>query len=242
MLVAASIAAIPMLHLGHKLVLWFIIGIGLVAIQLFSVTSIIWTLYFYFSMVIVMGVIQYQLDILLRKQYKAELFETEKANIDQLTGMSNRHSFDRHCKALIKKLKPSQYLALAMIDVDFFKKYNDNYGHLEGDNVLVEVANRLKNCGADIAVRFGGEEFILVKTVEENELDWLSDLPERFANVSIPHEFSSFKRITVSTGIAFDKFCEDRPSIKTLLANADTAMYQSKGAGRNKTTRIVISC
>nr|WP_252730028.1 diguanylate cyclase [Pseudoalteromonas tetraodonis] len=57
--------------------------------------------------------------------------------------MHNRHSFDRRCKALINKLAPSQYLGLAMIDVDYFKNYNDNYGHLEGDNVLVAVANRL---------------------------------------------------------------------------------------------------
>ena len=241
MLVAAAFVAIPMLHLGHKLVLWSIIGVSLILIQLLSSTSIVWTLYFYFSMVIVMGIIQYQLDILLRKQYKAELFETEKANIDPLTGMRNRHSFDRHCKALIKKLKPNQYLALAMIDVDYFKKYNDNYGHLEGDNVLVEVANRLKSCGADIVVRFGGEEFILVKTLEDNELYWLSDLPERFANTPIAHDFSSFERITVSTGVALGKFITKRPSMNTLLATADAAMYKSKHAGRNKTTIEVIN-
>jgi diguanylate cyclase (GGDEF)-like protein len=240
MLVAAAFVAIPMLHLGHKLVLWSIIAIGLLVIELYSSISIIWTLYFYFSMVIVMAIIQYQLDILLRKQYQAELLEAEKANIDQLTGMSNRHSFDKHCKTLIKKLKPSQYLALAMIDVDYFKKYNDNYGHLEGDNVLVEVANRLKDCGADITVRFGGEEFILVKTVDENQLHWLSDLTQRFANEPIAHAYSPFNYVTVSAGVAYDKYCQHRPSIETLLATADTAMYKSKAAGRNRLTVKVI--
>lgn len=233
MLVAAAFIAIPMLHLGHKLVLWSIIGIALIFIELFSSTSIVWTLYFYFSMVIVLAIVQYQLDTLLRKQYKAELFETEKANTDQLTGMHNRHSFDRRFKALINKLAPSQYLGLAMIDVDYFKKYNDNYGHLEGDNVLIAVANRLKHCDADIVVRFGGEEFILVKTLQANELDWLSDLPKRFAEDPIAHQYSPFNRITVSVGIAIDQYTTYRPSIKSLLATADVGVYKAKNAGRN---------
>ena len=234
MLVAASFVAIPMLHLGHKLILWFIIGISLIGIQVYGPISIMWTIYFYVTTVIVMGSIQYQLDILLRTQYRAELNESEKAKTDQLTGVFNRHSFETKCEALIEQLQPSQYIGLAMIDIDHFKKYNDNYGHLKGDRALVKVAQILKDFDADIVVRFGGEEFILVKKLETNELDWLNDLPQKFAINAIPHKYSSFQHITVSAGLAIAEYNEKRVITKTLLTTADAVMYKAKNAGRNQ--------
>ena len=240
MLVVASFVVIPMLHLGHKLILWFILGINLVAIQVLTPVSIMWTLYFYIAIVIAMGGIQYQLDILLRKQYRAELIEAEKAKTDQLTGVHNRHSFDEKFKSLIEKLQPSQYIALAMIDIDYFKKYNDNYGHLEGDSVLVKVAELLSDCQADIVVRFGGEEFILVKVLHEDELKWLNDLPQRFVSRALPHKYSSFNCITVSVGIAIAKHNEQPILTKTLLTEADAVMYQAKNSGRNQVITSII--
>ncbi len=234
MLVAATLVAIPMLHLGYKLILWLIVGLGLISIQVFTSVSILWTLYFYFAMAIVMGSIQYQLDILLRTQYRGELIEAEKAKTDQLTGLYNRHSFDAQCKNLISQLQPSQHVALAMIDIDYFKKYNDNYGHLEGDRVLVKVAELLSDCGADVVVRFGGEEFILVKILHMNELNWLHDLPQRFAANAIPHKYSLFNRITVSAGIAVAEYSEELVMTKALLTAADADMYKAKNAGRDK--------
>ncbi|MBU2869495.1 GGDEF domain-containing protein [Colwellia sp. E2M01] len=235
MLVIAVITSIPMLHLGHKAVLWFIICINLIGIQIFTPISISWTLYFLFTMIIVMGNIQYQLDILLRTQYRAELMETEKANTDKLTGVYNRRSFETKCNDLMTHLKPLQFIALAMIDIDYFKKYNDSYGHLEGDRVLVKVAEILSDCGADIVVRFGGEEFILVKILDTDQLNWLHDLPNRFSNNAIPHQSSSFGRITVSTGIALaNEYNKQNISIKSLLTSADEAMYKAKKTGRNK--------
>ena len=124
-----------------------------------------------------------------------------------------------------------------MIDVDYFKNYNDNYGHLEGDNVLIAVANRLKHCDADIVVRFGGEEFILVKTLQANELDWLSDLPKRFADDPIAHQYSPFNRITVSAGIAIDKYTTYRPSLKYICFGTT----RFNGAGTPWNTRPAIS-
>lgn len=234
MLVVASFSAIPMLHLGHKLILWTITGVSLLSVHLFSSTPIIWSLYFYISIVIVMACIQYHLDILLRKQYEAELVETQKANIDQLTGLYNRHSFESECKRLMNQIKPSQSLALAMVDIDDFKKYNDNYGHLDGDNILIDVASRLKKLQADIVVRFGGEEFILVKILDQNNLDWLDDLPNLFATNTISHEYSTFKRVTVSAGVVVADFSALCPDIKALLSVADKAMYKAKNTGKNK--------
>ncbi|MGB1261594.1 MAG: GGDEF domain-containing protein [Cognaticolwellia sp.] len=237
MLVVASLVAIPMLHLGHKFILWSILGSSLIAIQVFTPVSIEWTLYFYLTMVIAMGSIQYQLDILLRQQYRAKLIEAEKAKTDQLTGIYNRHSFDKKCKNLIAQLQPSQYIALAMIDIDHFKKYNDNYGHLEGDSALINVAKLLSNCDADIVVRFGGEEFILVKTLQADQLNWLEDLPQRFATSAFPHQYSPFKHITVSAGLAIAKYSDTPVTTKTLLTAADAAMYRVKNAGRNQIMR-----
>ncbi|WFO20388.1 GGDEF domain-containing protein [Pseudoalteromonas sp. H100] len=240
MLVVASFSAIPMLHLGHKLILWTITGLSLLSVHLFSSTPIIWSLYFYISIVIVMACIQYQLDILLRKQYEAELVETQKANIDQLTGLYNRHSFDSECKRLMNQIKPSHSLALAMVDIDDFKKYNDNYGHLDGDNILIDVASRLKKLQADIVVRFGGEEFILVKILDQNNLDWLDDLPNLFATNTISHEYSTFKRVTVSAGVVVADFSALCPDIKALLSVADKAMYKAKNTGKNKVIKDYI--
>ena len=234
MLVAASFVAIPMLHLGHKLILWFIVGLSLVSIEVFTAVSILWTIYFYLAMVVAMGSIQYQLDILLRQQYRAELIEAEKAKTDHLTGIYNRYSFDKKCNDLIAQLQPEQYVALAMIDIDYFKKYNDNYGHLEGDRALVKVAELLSGCGADIVVRFGGEEFILVKTLHKNELNWLDDLPKRFATSAFEHKFSPLKRITVSVGMAIAKYSDKPIMTKTLLTTADAVMYRAKSAGRDQ--------
>ncbi|TYK66550.1 GGDEF domain-containing protein [Colwellia echini] len=234
MLVVAVITSIPMLHLGHKSLLWLIICINLIGIHVFTPVSISWTLYFLFTMIIVMGYIQYQLDILLRTQYKAELIAAERANTDKLTGLYNRHSFETKCSNLIAQLHPSQYIALAMIDIDYFKKYNDNYGHLEGDRVLIKVAEILNSCEADIVIRFGGEEFILVKILQIDQLNWLHDLPKAFSNSTIPHQYSSFGRITVSTGIAIAKTNEKIVTTKELLTSADEAMYQAKNTGRNR--------
>lgn len=234
MLAVASLSAIPMLHLAHKLVLWIIIGFSLLSIQFYSSTSISWSLFYYISMVFVMSCIQYHLDILLRRQYQAEVAETEKANIDQLTGLCNRHNFDSEFNNLFNKLTPSQSIAIAMIDIDNFKKYNDNYGHLDGDAVLVEVSKRLQQCDADIVVRFGGEEFILVKIIDNETSNWLEHLPEQFAINPIVHDYSSFKRITVSAGVAIANYSETPPEIKTLLGIADKAMYKAKVSGKNK--------
>lgn len=233
MLLVAALVAIPMLHLGHKLALWLIIGLGLFCIQLFLPVDIFWSIFFYFSMVFVMGGIQYQLDLLLRTQYKAELIEAEKAKTDQLTGLYNRYSFDTKLKNLIAQLKPDQSIALAMIDIDYFKKYNDNYGHLEGDRILVAIAKILSNLKADMVVRFGGEEFILVKVLSDSNEQWLNDLPVQLKKTALVHAFSPFGYITVSVGVAKGTNVSNTLSPKMLLTTADSAMYKAKHSGRN---------
>lgn len=234
MLVAAMIVAVPVLHLGHKLVLWAIIGISLIAIQLFTPFNIFWSIYFFLATLLVMGCVQYQLDILLRTQFRSQLIEAEKAKTDQLTGVHNRYSFDHTFTKLLNNLTNDKALSIALIDIDYFKKYNDSYGHLEGDRVLVTVAQILSDLNADLVVRFGGEEFILIKVHAKDDTQCFHDLPALFANKKIPHKLSPFKYITVSAGIVTTADMTPPYSSTQLLKAADQAMYQAKNAGRNQ--------
>lgn len=183
----------------------------------------------------VMGAKQFQTDMLLRSHYKYELIEKTKAQTDKLTGIDNRYRFDREIKLLLNNLKPGQYISLAMIDIDYFKKYNDLYGHLQGDNVLVEVAKLLSIQDADLVVRFGGEEFILVLVSENEREDWLSDLPLDFKYLNIPHQKSDVGYVSASLGVVTAlKSDGSHMTKKQLLSAADNCLYQAKSAGRNR--------
>ena len=234
MLVVAMLVAIPMLHLGHKLILWGILGFGLFCIHWFSGISISWTIYFYIAMGAVMATIQYELDILLRTQFRAKLVEAEKAKTDQLTGLYNRHSFDLEFNQVLSTLPAGNSLAIAMIDIDYFKKYNDNYGHLEGDLALVQMATLLNQQEADIVVRFGGEEFILIKVFNASKNNWLSDLPEQCKALNLAHKYSPFGYLSVSAGVVLTDSSGTPPTSKELLTLADALMYEAKTSGRNK--------
>lgn len=100
MLAAMLIMTIPVLHLGHKLILWVIMFIGLLYIQLFSEISIVWTVQFYILTTFVITMLQRQIDLLLRKQYRYELIEKNKSQTDRLTGVHNRYCFDNKMKKI----------------------------------------------------------------------------------------------------------------------------------------------
>lgn len=138
-------------------------------------------------------------------------------------------------KAILSNLKEDQFLYLAMIDIDFFKKYNDHYGHLQGDQVLVQVSHLLSVQASDLVVRFGGEEFILVLVSNEENPHWLLDLPLQFKKLGIEHSDSNEGYITVSTGIAVLSGKDKDGMTKThLLSVADSCLYKAKEKGRNQ--------
>ena len=162
----------------------------------------------------------------------------EHARIDHLTSLANRRVFDATLRDEARRhSRRSQPLALLLIDVDFFKQYNDRYGHLEGDRALQQIAAILKRSAqrvADLAARFGGEEFALLLPMTEPagaELIGRSILMAIEAEC-IPHERSHAGCLTVSIGVACWPAVTplDR---EVLLMEADRALYRAKNDGRN---------
>lgn len=154
------------------------------------------------------------------------------ANKDFLTGLSNRrHFFDQMNEYLASS---NQSFAVAMMDIDFFKKINDTYGHDVGDLVLKALANMLtlEAKGGDILARFGGEEFcIVLKNIsKENAVKWFVMLRSKIAKMLV-HTKEKDISLTVSIGVCFP---DTKIKINDMLEFADKALYQAKENGRNR--------
>ncbi len=160
--------------------------------------------------------------------------------IDGLTGIANRRHFDQTLeKEWRRALRQEDIVSLALIDIDFFKKYNDFYGHLAGDKCLQKVGSILKESlkrASDLGARYGGEEFaiLLPSTAKEGALTVAERICDNIEELRIPHEMSKVaKHITVSIGVAAIRPEADKiPS--DLIRQADSALYQAKNAGRNR--------
>ncbi|HEY8160548.1 MAG TPA: diguanylate cyclase [Methylobacter sp.] len=161
----------------------------------------------------------------------------KEATTDGLTDICNRRFFDAHYEIAVADAKRQKYpLSIFMIDIDFFKSYNDHYGHIAGDKIIKRVAKTLKSQlsrATDIIARYGGEEFVLItphlnqKTAEQ----FAEKLRNAVFNLAIPHTGSlHFERITISIGL-----CTGIPKTNdNMLNQADAALYQAKQKGRNK--------
>jgi len=128
-------------------------------------------------------------------------------------------------------------LALVMVDVDHFKKYNDTYGHQEGDTCLKSVAAQVARAApraSDLAARYGGEEFVLV--LGETTVDgakWVANnIRQHVADLKLPHSASNIGHVSVSCGVASLLPIEGM-SFDILLKTADEALYKAKKQGRN---------
>jgi len=163
------------------------------------------------------------------------------ALVDSLTGLANRRQFDLYLdRSLERANKLHSPLALLMIDVDSFKRFNDTYGHLAGDECLKYVGNALLNVGLrsdDLIARYGGEEFavILADCGPEAAMRVAEKIREAVVELAIPHRNSesAAKVVTISTGfhVMQSGQQEDR---QTLIGKADKALYQAKVTGRNR--------
>ena len=157
---------------------------------------------------------------------------------DDLTQLYNRRFFNVKIDKEINRAKrESSYLSFLVIDVDYFKDYNDNYGHQEGDIALKEVANILKkytNRSSDFAFRLGGEEFgIITRLDKEKVIEFANNIKEEIEALQIEHKKSSIsKYLTISIGIA-SKIGFDLLDTNTLYKEADDALYVAKNNGRN---------
>lgn len=161
------------------------------------------------------------------------------ASHDKLTGLANRRHFDELLEEEWKRaLRERQPLAIASIDVDFFKRYNDMYGHLAGDDCLLQVAQALEHGGrrpGDLAARIGGEEFaiLLPATSAASAFAVAERVQQRLSDMDVEHLDSDFGRVTLSIGIAAMVPDPDLP-VKSLLSAADEALYVAKRSGRNR--------
>ncbi|HEX5418817.1 MAG TPA: diguanylate cyclase [Gammaproteobacteria bacterium] len=168
-------------------------------------------------------------------------------NADVLTCLNNRRRFDDYAAAEWRRAVREQSLfALLLVDVDEFKRYNDSYGHLSGDEALKRIAEAiLSSCArpADLAARFGGEEFavVLPSTSLEGAEHVAEIIHRSVRGLALPHASSSVQPyVTVSIGVAA---CTPRahPGLADLLEHADQALYAAKNAGRNRTIARTLS-
>lgn len=166
------------------------------------------------------------------------------ALVDELTNIANRRYFNKALnQAWNHALRKHGYLSLLFIDIDFFKAYNDFYGHLEGDHCLQQVANALKKSihrPNDMAARHGGEEFtvILPDTNVPGAVKIAQHINNNIANLKIPHVMSKTNTyVTVSTGI-ISMIPTNTLNCIDFVNKADMAMYESKKNGRNRITVI----
>jgi diguanylate cyclase (GGDEF)-like protein len=166
--------------------------------------------------------------------------------IDPLTQIENRRFFDLKLVELWGIiLRANGKISMLMIDVDCFKSYNDKYGHMAGDKVLVEVAKTINtaiNRKTDFAARWGGEEFaVLLPLTDQNGAKKVAErIRKKVREKNIPHEYTNTleKFITVSIGIATvspSKF----NSYYDLLKLSDDSLYQAKSDGKNQTGKAI---
>jgi diguanylate cyclase (GGDEF)-like protein len=161
--------------------------------------------------------------------------------LDGLTGIANRRRFDQFLEMEWQRCsRNAQPLSLVMGDVDFFKAFNDGYGHGRGDECLRAVARVFAMAlrrPADLAARYGGEEFVCVlpETDQEGARIVADQIMAQMEDLALPHAFSAVAgRVTVSVGVA----TAERPSLgrswKTLAEEADLHLYEAKRRGRNR--------
>ena len=162
----------------------------------------------------------------------------ERATIDALTGLPNRVTFlDRARRELARAERSGSSLALAMLDIDRFKRFNDRYGHQAGDRVLAQAGRAVAGAvrGIDIAGRYGGEELVLV--LVDVDADAAVAAVERvraaIAEVRLPNVQEA---VTASAGVALHHGAFDSADVAGLIRRADQALYASKAGGRDQTT------
>lgn len=159
------------------------------------------------------------------------LMSLTEVRTDALTGLRNRRALDEALDTMFAmKNRYGQDFAVAMFDIDFFKKINDEYGHVRGDRVLRGVGSLLDN-GAratDIVARYGGEEFVII--MPQTDLPGACLLAQRL-RLAMQRESIADLAITISGGVALAKEGEDAQS---LIARVDKALYFAKESGRNQ--------
>lgn len=189
----------------------------------------------------------YATDVTESKRTEIELLKTkekltEAASTDFLTNVYNRRHFSYLAKNEIERCdRSSQHVALVLLDIDHFKRINDQYGHAAGDKVLCELTERINKClrGYDIFARVGGEEFaiLLPETTSAEANNIASRYLRKISNTPFMFEQQALN-VTVSIGIS-ESYLENR-NLDLMLKSADENLYIAKQTGRNKVVAPVL--
>ncbi len=187
----------------------------------------------------------YNLEYSQRSAFLKEKELIHIASNDPLTGLANRKAFDEHLHRMWQHCASLESsLAVALIDIDHFKAYNDTYGHQHGDRCLSRVADVLKAAfrrPLDITARYGGEEFVVVMPDIDHAKarERIEDVRAMIDRLTLEHSSSpTAPVVTVSAGVALVWPHKTSRSIAGLIQTADTALYEAKSAGRN---RVVVA-
>lgn len=164
----------------------------------------------------------------------------KEATTDALTGVYNRRFFDEHFKVTLgHAMRQRVPLSVFMVDIDYFKQYNDFYGHVAGDKTLIQVASILRKQllrATDVLARYGGEEFILLlpNMGETDAGNFAEKIRLAIWNQALPHKRSPLQQ-QVSISVGYSHFQNDMNlDPANLLKTADYALYEAKRSGRNQ--------
>jgi diguanylate cyclase (GGDEF)-like protein len=185
------------------------------------------------------GISTYNLEHSLRTNFLETRLLNELAERDGLTGLYNRRIFDDYIRRVWRQSRRENVaIQIVFVDIDYFKIYNDLYGHQAGDDCLKRVASTIARCAKrpfDFCARYGGEEFVLVLYGPPE--DYARSLPEQIRcdvmDLAIAHEGSRAGNVvTVSVGVALARAASNR-SLTGAIQTADEALYEAKREGRN---------
>lgn len=183
----------------------------------------------------------------IRQQLERAYAELEQRNrelqrlslLDGLTGLANRRHFDEFLSAeLARSMRSHYHLGLILLDVDFFKRYNDHYGHPAGDVCLRQIARVLAGevqRVTDLPARYGGEEFavVLPASSAEGAMAVAERIRQAILTCAMPHAHSDIAPVvTISVGVAVHAV-QPGDTLQTVIEQADAALYQAKRSGRN---------
>jgi diguanylate cyclase (GGDEF)-like protein len=182
-----------------------------------------------------------ELNVLLQE---ANARLSAQATTDGLTGIPNRRAFDERLEhEWARASRHERSLALLVLDVDYFKQYNDHFGHLAGDECLKQIAQVLsrERRTSDLAARFGGEEFCIL--LPDTDLQGASRVAEAIrssiSELGVEHPKSQIGHLTVSIGVIAAVPASGH-SPRDLLQSADEALYRAKAGGRNRVERALL--